>query len=210
MALAAIPLIAVPSVDREGSPDDLPTLRRCANRQETPRVHGTRCRCPPAKQRVPFVRGCVPEVSGPSHETGRVRLLDQRQALTTATPCNSPRVVIPPRRRLPPSAAFPFTPAFAAPTHHARQAIGRSPRADFGSPMHAKPPNLHPMRADLRQHHAQAASVFKAAARFFRVDRSSPLRIAPADDRHVLATMLRSTPRESASSRRDVALPIPS
>src|SRR3546814_1445021 len=40
--------------------------------------------CPPAKHRAPFVCGCTPEVSGPSHETGRVRLLTQRTALTTA------------------------------------------------------------------------------------------------------------------------------
>lgn len=53
-------------------------------------MNGTRRRRPPAKQRVPFVRGCVPEVSGPSHETGRVRLLDQRQASTTASALRQP------------------------------------------------------------------------------------------------------------------------
>lgn len=47
-------------------------------------VDGIRCRCPPAKQRAPFVRGCVPEVSDPSHDMGRVRTLMQRTALTTA------------------------------------------------------------------------------------------------------------------------------
>ena len=62
-----------------------------ASRQETAPVHGIRCRCPPAEQRAPFVRGCVPEVSGPSHETGRVRMLTQRMALTTAWPAAAHR-----------------------------------------------------------------------------------------------------------------------
>lgn len=71
------------SVDDEGSPDAW-LNRAVARRQETPWVDGIRCRCPPAEQRAPFVCGCTPEVSGPSHETGRVRLLTQRTALTTA------------------------------------------------------------------------------------------------------------------------------
>ena len=70
-------------VDGEESPD---AWRACviARPQETPRVDGIQCRCPPAKQRVPFVRGCVPKDVDPSHDTGRVRLLMQRAALTTA------------------------------------------------------------------------------------------------------------------------------
>jgi len=39
---------------------------------ETSRVDASRRRCPPVKQRAPFVRGCVPERTGPSHDTGRV------------------------------------------------------------------------------------------------------------------------------------------
>ncbi|EKY3918155.1 DNA cytosine methyltransferase [Enterobacter hormaechei] len=41
---------------------------------------GVRFRCPPVKQRVPFVRGCAPDDAGPSHDTGRVRPLTLRQA----------------------------------------------------------------------------------------------------------------------------------
>lgn len=71
------------SVDDEGSPDAW-LNRAVARRQETPWVDGIRCRCPPAEQRAPFVRGCVPKDVDPSHDTGRVRLLTQRAALTTA------------------------------------------------------------------------------------------------------------------------------
>lgn len=71
------------SVDDEGSPD---AWRACviASRQETPRVDGIQCRCPPAEQWAPFVRGCVPKDIDPSHDTGRVRSLVQHAALTTA------------------------------------------------------------------------------------------------------------------------------
>lgn len=71
------------SVDGEGSPGGWPACA-AASRQETRRVGGIRCRCPPVEQRAPFVRGCVPKDVDPSHDTGRVRLLVQQTALTTA------------------------------------------------------------------------------------------------------------------------------
>ena len=35
-------------------------------------VGGIRCRCPPVKQRAPFVRACVPDNADLSHDKGRV------------------------------------------------------------------------------------------------------------------------------------------
>lgn len=61
-----------------------PSHPDCRCTEEAPWAEGIPCRCPPAEQWAPFVRVCVPKVSGPSHETGRVRLLMQRTALTTA------------------------------------------------------------------------------------------------------------------------------
>jgi hypothetical protein len=50
------------------------------------RVSGNRHRCPPAKQRVPFVRGCVPYAADSSHDTSRVKPLRLRHALRTGLP----------------------------------------------------------------------------------------------------------------------------
>ena len=90
IALDAVPLIEVFASIRERSPDAL--ARKAARCQEPAWVDGIRCRCPPVKKRVPFVCGYTPEDAGPSHETGRVRLLTQRMALTMAWPACSPQV----------------------------------------------------------------------------------------------------------------------
>jgi hypothetical protein len=71
----------------------VPCLDKRTRHQETLRVDGIQCRRPPAKQRVPFVRGCVPKDVDPSHDKGRVQSLRQRMASTTATPCISAQVV---------------------------------------------------------------------------------------------------------------------
>jgi len=64
---------------REGLPGGIAWRVRA---QEVPRDDGIGCRCPPAEQRAPFVHGCVPANTDPSHDTGRVRLLMQRQVST--------------------------------------------------------------------------------------------------------------------------------
>ena len=78
IAPAAIPLIGVPCLGQR-LPDALPPREReesLGPRYSVP--------VPAGETSAPFVCGCTPEVSGPSHETGRVRLLMQRTALTTA------------------------------------------------------------------------------------------------------------------------------
>jgi len=47
-------------------------------------VSGTRCLNPQAKQRVPFVRGCVPIDTASSHDTGQVNVLMKADGLAMA------------------------------------------------------------------------------------------------------------------------------
>lgn len=140
-------------------------------------VNGTRRRRPPAKQRVPFVRGCVPEVSGPSHETGRVRLLDQRQASTTASALRQPTGgdSSPPKVRAF-GCFFPF-----------HRTPGRGEAKQSG--IHRERIPARQRTTTLRIYAACALTFVSTMPRqlrssrlhrgFFRADRSSPLRIAP-------------------------------
>ena len=81
---------------------------------------GIRYRRPPVKKRAPFVRGCVPEDTGPSHDTGRVCMLTQCQVPTTTRPCKAHRWQRPLCRRFRPSANFlAFTPT--PPAHPPKQ-----------------------------------------------------------------------------------------
>lgn len=84
-----------------------------------------RRRCPPAEQRAPFVCGCTPKDIDPSHDTGRVRTLQQSgfddgQALDQPTGgffFDSRRPV--------PSAPFSFQPETTFDEHPAAELLNR-------------------------------------------------------------------------------------
>src|SRR5690554_6213894 len=67
----------------EGFPDGCATAN-ARNHQEILWDDSIQCRYPPVNQRVPFVRGCVPENADSSHDTNRVRMF------TASGPTDSP------------------------------------------------------------------------------------------------------------------------
>ncbi len=178
---------------------------RRASHEEAPWAEGIPCRCPPAEQRAPFVCGCTPEVSGPSHETGRVRLLTQRTALTTARADAAHRWFSFLSSRRP---AWPSAP-WSLPCPVTR-ACPKADRPRFGFPCdgsHASRPSSRQCVADSRQRHALAVPVFKTATRFAAL--TDPVRFASptADARRPGDDALFSTTRGEPHPLRDACSP---
>jgi hypothetical protein len=160
------------------------------------------------KQRVPFVRGCVPYDTGSSHDTGRVQLVLQWQALNAshAQESDSQVAILSQAEGLPPSAFFlPSSairqyghPAFGASRHLLIFAAGTEcGRLDMRLPARhitafgALLPLFEACIADLLSTAPGSPRSQKAAARSLALTKASPHRIEiSADDRQPMATML--------------------
>jgi len=201
------PLIGVPSLIREGSPDDLrpPALAQSSGDPSGPRLLGAGAR---GETRFPLVRGRA-KVSTPAHETVRVNA-DQRQALDDGHARTATRWYSSPRR-LAPSAAFPFTPAFAARrTTSAKQSGDHRRRISAANAGHAS--DLTPCALLTSVSTMPAASVSQKLRRGSSAfDLSHPPRIRSADDRHVTCDdSFFVHPTNPPSSRRDCGASHPS
>lgn len=194
-------------------------FQRDASRRETPRVDGNQCRCPPVKQRAPFVHGCVPKNFDPSHDMGRVRLLMQRQAPPTAKSLRQPTGgFFLRRRRRKPSAPFSCLPetrdrrTWHAPCRRAADTECTPSRPTTGgranrilanrqsggsqsrllNDAHARTPNPDAHASLTPVSTMPAASVFQAAMRFPRM--TEPVRFASYCGRASIPTPMPSCP----------------